>query len=113
MRRNPTWAEFRLWQALKGKALGVQFRRQHPIGPYVVDFACLSRRVVVEADGTTHDDIDVEYAVARDRYLRERGFAVLHIDDHVINHALDDALGMIRAVLDDPNAQWRSGPSRE
>lgn len=89
-----------MWQALKGKALGVKFRRQHPIGPYIVDFVCLSHGLVVEADGVTHDDIDVGYAAARDRFLRSRGFTVLRIDDHLINHALEDALAMIRHTIE-------------
>ena len=113
MRRRPTWAEFRLWQALKGSQLGVKFRRQHPIGPYIVDFVCLPERVIVEADGRSHDDGGVDDAIARDRHLRERGFAVLHNDDAVITHALDDALSLICAVLADPEAQWDSGPSRD
>ncbi len=113
MRKGPTWSEFRLWQALRRKQLGVRFRRQHPIGPYIVDFVCLAERVIIEADGLSHHDGDADYAAARDRYLRERGFAVLHIEDSVINHALGDALAMIRAVLKDPEAQWCSEPPHE
>jgi very-short-patch-repair endonuclease len=54
LRNEPTRAEYLLWQALKGSALGYKFRRQHGIGKYVVDFYCPSKRLVVEVDGDTH-----------------------------------------------------------
>ena len=55
LRKNRVPAEALLWKALRGRALGgYKFRRQHPIGPYVVDFACLECQLVVEVDGETH-----------------------------------------------------------
>ncbi|HYB58363.1 MAG TPA: endonuclease domain-containing protein, partial [Alphaproteobacteria bacterium] len=54
-----TDAECRLWSALRGRRLeGYKFRRQHPLGPFIVDFACLEHRLVVEADGGQHADSD-------------------------------------------------------
>jgi very-short-patch-repair endonuclease len=85
----------------------VKFRRQHPIGPYIVDFACLSPRLVIEADGWSHGHDDPVYVAARDRFLRGRGFAVLHLSDATVNYDLDNALRAIRAVMDDPAEQWR------
>ncbi|MDR3425606.1 MAG: DUF559 domain-containing protein [Alphaproteobacteria bacterium] len=57
MRHDPTEAEQRLWSVLRNKQLqDYKFRRQHPIGSYIADFACLSHRLVVEADGGQHAD---------------------------------------------------------
>jgi very-short-patch-repair endonuclease len=77
MRRNATRAEKMLWRALRTNQLGVTFRRQHPIGPYIVDFVCLEARLVVEADGGGHVEPDqVEYDKTRNQYLAVRGFRV-------------------------------------
>ncbi len=55
MRKAPAPAEALLWQALRNRALGgFKFRRQHPIGPYVADFACVESLIVIELDGETH-----------------------------------------------------------
>jgi very-short-patch-repair endonuclease len=56
LRRDQTDAERRLWMRLRRHQLGVQFRRQHPIGPYIVDFCCVERMMVVELDGGQHQD---------------------------------------------------------
>ena len=74
-RRKLTREEAILWKYLKGGTMGVHFRRQHPIGPYVVDFACLRPKLVVEADGGQHEDS--EYDRKRDAYIRSRGFVIL------------------------------------
>jgi very-short-patch-repair endonuclease len=75
MRRNLTREEALLWTHLRGGALGVRFRRQHGIGPYIVDFACLRPALVVEADGGQHQES--EYDARRDQYIRSRGFQIL------------------------------------
>lgn len=55
MRKQPTPAEAHLWQALRGSALGVRFRRQHPVGRFILDFWCPEARLVVEVDGEIHE----------------------------------------------------------
>jgi len=56
LRRNPTPAEKTLWQALRNRQLaGLKFRRQHPLGPFILDFCCPARMLVVEVDGAAHD----------------------------------------------------------
>lgn len=70
-----TREEALLWKQIRGSALGVRFRRQHPIGPYIADFACLRPKLVIEVDGGQHQES--EYDARRDAYLRSRGFVVL------------------------------------
>jgi very-short-patch-repair endonuclease len=74
LRLTPTDAEIRLWSRLRGKQLaGFRFRRQHPLGPYVVDFFCAEAKLIVEVDGGQHAD-DGE---ARTRWLEARGYRVI------------------------------------
>ena len=69
-----TVEETRLWLDIRKSQLGVRFRRQVPVGPYIVDFACLPRRLIVEVDGSQHRG---EYDRRRDEWLRYRGFTVM------------------------------------
>ena len=76
MRRNPTDAERRLWSMLRDRRMPVfKFKRQFVIDPYIVDFVCFERRLIVEADGSQHAESD--YDQRRDRFLRSEGFSVL------------------------------------
>lgn len=81
MRQDPTRAEAVLWWSLRGRALGVRFRRQVPIGPFIADFACFSHRLIVEIDGLTHDEGKEEHDRRRDRWLRAEGWAVIRVTD--------------------------------
>ncbi|WP_422000493.1 endonuclease domain-containing protein [Reyranella sp.] len=77
LRRNPTDAEYLLWKHLRRRQLaGFRFRRQHPVGSFVSDFACLEARLIVELDGSQHVE-QSNYDLRRDAYLRARGFRVL------------------------------------
>src|SRR5882762_9682532 len=76
LRSNLTDAERRMWYRLRAHRFdGYKFKRQVPVGPYVVDFACLGRKLVVEVDGGQHAENLRDKA--RDDYLRTRGFRVL------------------------------------
>src|SRR5215207_5286645 len=68
-----------LWQALRGKRMtGLRFRRQHPIGPYIIDFFCPTARLAVEVDGATHDDPEqAVHDTQRDAWLTQRGVNLL------------------------------------
>ncbi|MCS7352289.1 MAG: DUF559 domain-containing protein, partial [Anaerolineae bacterium] len=94
LRKNPTPSEAILWAALRGKKLdGVKFRRQQPIGPFVVDFYASAYRLVVEVDGGIHDDptqraLDVE----RQRLLESLGLRFVRIPAKVVEHDLPRAL---------------------
>ena len=72
LRRNQTDAELKLWSRLRRSALGHRFRKQHPLGPYIADFVCLERRLIIEADGGQHGDIRADHDAARTRWLEER-----------------------------------------
>ena len=76
LRRVPTDAESTLWYHLRARRLlGLKFRREVPLGPYVVDFACLERSLVVEVDGGQHNGAAPD--AVRDRFLAGLGFTVL------------------------------------
>src|SRR5690606_32217043 len=78
LRKNASLPERLVWQRLRLCPSGLKFRRQHPIGPYVVDFCCLSARWVVELDGLAHDAGDRPVRdLTRTRFLQENGYKVL------------------------------------
>ena len=83
LRRKLTRAETILWSRLRRDQIaGYRFRKQHPIGPYIADFACLIAKLVVEVDGGTHStDRERAYDRARDAYLRERGWRVCRVSN--------------------------------
>jgi very-short-patch-repair endonuclease len=87
LRNNPTDAERVLWRQLRLWQLdSYKFRRQQPLGRYIVDFVCLEKRVVVEVDGGQHgDQADTE----RDRWLRGQGFVVLRFWNNEVLKNMD------------------------
>lgn len=91
LRRNMTDAEKKLWYHLRaGRLEGHKFKRQAPIGPYVVDFAAPALKLIVELDGSQHA-LQREYDAARTRYLNDCGFRLLRFGD-------DEALQQTDAV---------------
>ena len=96
-RRTLSLPEGLLWRALKGRRLeGLQIRKQHPIGPYVLDFYCDSRRLCVEVDGASHGVGDrPERDERRDAWLETCGIATLRIRAGFVLEDMDGALGMI------------------
>ncbi len=101
-RKDPTLAELTLWQELKGSTLGVRFRRQDPIGPYIADFSCRLRRLVVETDGESHTDADRDRI--RDTWFQDNGWFVLHFDDSDVLDHIDETTALILQALDDPRS---------
>ena len=75
MRFHLTWSERILWQAIRGRRLGVQFRRQVPIGRFIVDFVALRERLIVEVDGKYHQR-RAKPDARRDRALEKLGYRV-------------------------------------
>jgi very-short-patch-repair endonuclease len=97
LRREMSPAEARLWSALRRRAAdGLRFRRQHPIGPYVLDFYCDSARLAVEVDGYAHATGDRPGRdERRDGWLAVRGIRTLRIDARELRDELDGVVGMI------------------
>lgn len=99
LRRNATDAEKRLWSALRHRQLGdTKFRRQHPLGPYIVDFFCLERGLVVELDGGQHA-AQREADAKRDDWLAAQGFRVLRFWNHEVLSNTEGVLLRIEEAL--------------
>jgi very-short-patch-repair endonuclease len=93
MRRLQTDAERKLWFLLRDRHLGgAKFRRQQPFGPYILDFVCFERKLVVEIDGGQHDGSEAD--IFRDARLRAEGF-------NVLRYWNNDVLGNPEGVLTD------------
>jgi very-short-patch-repair endonuclease len=91
-----TDSERRLWSRLRMEQLGVKFRRQHPLGNYIADFACVDPKLIVELDGSQHADQE-SYDGRRDAFFRAQGFAVLRFST---NEPLRNLAGVLTAILD-------------
>jgi very-short-patch-repair endonuclease len=101
LRRQQTPAERKLWARLRGKKLlGFKFRRQHPIGRFIVDFCCAQAKLVVEIDGDSHAS-QVEYDDSRTAHLEGHGYTVLRFTNEQVHRHLDAILDEIARVLDD------------
>ncbi len=100
LRKRQTPAETLLWEALRGDELGHRIRRQHGIGPFVVDFCCVPARLVIEVDGDIHDLPDVaEQDQWRSEYLIARGFSDIRFSNEQILSELDQVLAAISTEL--------------
>jgi very-short-patch-repair endonuclease len=97
LRKSMSLPEVVLWQPLRQRPKGLKFRRQHPVGPYVVDFRCMAERLVVEIDGFSHgvSDRPVRDAV-RTRFLEDNGYTVIRLS---ASHVLSDAVGTAEAIV--------------
>jgi very-short-patch-repair endonuclease len=101
LRNNPTDAERLLWSHLRFWQLdGYKFRRQQPLGSYIVDFVCLEKRLVVEVDGGQHSQaVDAE----RDNWLRDQGFVLLRFWNNEVLKNIDGVREVIlRNLLNTP-----------
>ena len=99
LRKNLTDAEQRLWSHLRGKQFGgFRFRRQAPIGQFIVDFVCFERKVVIELDGGQHRLVS-EQDEARTNWLNAQGFRVLRCWNHEVFEDLDSILEAIWLAL--------------
>ena len=95
LRKQQTEHERLLWFLLRGRRFaGFKFRRQHPIGGYIVDFVCLEARVIVELDGGQHSD-DPSLDAARDAELAQRGYVVLRFWNPELMQRREEVLGQV------------------
>jgi len=99
LRKNQTDAERKMWRHLKNRALaGHKFRRQCSIGPYIVDFVCLEKMVVVEIDGGQHA-VQIQKDAYRTERLESRGFMVMRFWNHEVLADTDSVLNIILTAL--------------
>ncbi len=104
LRKRMTDAEVILWSRLRrGGANGLHFRKQHPIGPYIADFTCTQKRLVVEVDGDTHaTDAEVEHDCKRELYLKSHGWRVFRVTNEDVYKRLDSVIEGIFLHLSAP-----------
>jgi len=118
LRRQSTDVEMKLWQRLRNKQLGVDIRRQHPVGDFVLDFYAPALRLVIELDGGQHAS-QTARDEARTRRLDERGVNVLRFWNSDVAENLSGALETVAAKISDlksakliptrpPSLRWRS-----
>ncbi|HEY3450930.1 MAG TPA: endonuclease domain-containing protein [Myxococcales bacterium] len=102
-RKAPTLSERILWNELRGRRVaGLKFKRQVPIGPYIVDFHCNERRLVIEVDGDVHDD-QQEADAHRQKYLEGIGLRVIRVAAEDVERFLPDVLDrIVRTTRDAP-----------
>jgi len=106
MRRNPTEWEKRVWRHVSASQLGYKFRRQTVIFPYICDFFCPTKGLIVEIDGDTHD---IPYDERRDQRLLEKGFRTIRFTNLDVRNTLEGVIASIVAVLENQPDRW-SGP---
>ncbi len=110
LRRVMTLPEVLLWQQLRKRPGGFKFRRQHPAGPYILDFYCEAARLAIEVDGEAHNRGDRPARdLARDEWLRTKGVETLRL---AAGDVLQNMEGVLQSILDraDPLHQPAAGP---
>lgn len=99
LRSKSTDAERVLWRHLRQRQIdGYKFRRQQPIGPYIVDFVCLELKLIIEVDGGQHQE-QVDYDDQRTRWLETEGYRVLRFWNNDILNNIDGVLQFIHSAL--------------
>jgi very-short-patch-repair endonuclease len=106
LRKSMTEAERKLWRGLRMRQMhGYKFRRQFPVGSYIVDFVCLEARLIVEVDGGQHAD-ETYGDVERDEWLKSQNFRILRYWNNQVLNELDCVLDDIaRALQSSPPSQ--------
>ncbi|MFI4919790.1 MAG: endonuclease domain-containing protein [Legionellales bacterium] len=89
LRQQSTLTEIKLWGSLRGRRFfGLKFRRQYPLGPYVVDFICIEKKLIIEIDGSQHME-QTEYDAHRTNYLNNLGYNVVRFWNHDVFNQID------------------------
>lgn len=102
LRKNQTVCERIVWEKIKGKRTGYKFRRQAIILGYIADFYCPSKRLVIEIDGSSHDEKQ-EYDAHRDKVMGEVGIKVLRFKNEDVLYRLVNIMDILYLAL---NKQW-------
>ena len=98
-RKAGNLSEVLLWHEIQRCKLGVRFTRQRPIGNYVADFYCREKKLVIEIDGSSHDN-KYEYDQERDEYMKSLGIHVLRISDKDVKKDMENVLVWIKHNVD-------------
>jgi len=100
LRANPTHAEMVMWGYLKRKPLGCKFRRQHPIADYIADFYCHELKLIIEIDGSIHDEPDVIIKdQERQSYLENEGICFLRFTNDGVEKQLETVIKKIESYI--------------
>ena len=99
LRSNQTEAERKLWYYLRAnRFMGLKFKRQKPIGNYIVDFICMEHQLIIEVDGGQHAD-QMTYDQKRDAWLSHQGYTVLRFWNNDVMQQTDGVLEQIRLKI--------------
>jgi very-short-patch-repair endonuclease len=110
LRKEMSLPEILLWQRLKLHPGGYLFRKQHPVGPYALDFACIRARLAIEVDGESHERADrPERDAARDAWVLRQGFQTLRIP---ATEVLKNMEGVATAIVEACRARAKPQPPR-
>lgn len=102
LRRNQTEAEKAFWQAVRNRQLnGLKFRRQVPLGRYIVDFACFENKLIIELDGGQHADA-IPYDEARTTWLEAQGFRVVRFWNNDVMSNMEGVLVRLVELCEQP-----------
>jgi len=108
LRKEMTDAERKLWSVLRGSQLeGLKFRRQHPVPPYVADFCCIEKKLVVELDGSQHN---VQSDWPRSRALQSQGWRIIRFWDHDVLLATEAVVEAIWNAACEPHPHPNPSP---
>lgn len=108
LRKELTPAERKLWAYLRGDKLeGVSFRRQHALGPYIVDFCAVKARLIIELDGSQHLEQE-EYDHERTEYLEAQGYKVIRFWNNQVMNDISGVILAIRYALEETPPDLRS-----
>ena len=108
-RKHPTEAEALSWEHLRGKQLGVRFRRQHPIYDYIPDFVCLSLNLIIEVDGDYHLAEEQKLSdEERDAYLASFGFQIIRFTNEEVLYDLNNVLNEIKTAMNKLSSEHKS-----
>ena len=107
LRKNQTIAEKLIWAELCSKKLGVKFRRQHPLIYnidstsyfFICDFACLSRKIIIEIDGSIHKSQEVR-DIAREHLIKNMNYKIIRFSNEMVIKQLSDVINLIKNEID-------------
>jgi len=101
LRKNLTGQERKLWNILrKNQFQGYKFLRQYPIYPYIVDFICREKKLIIEADGGQHNQpADIEYDKKRSEFLASKGYKVIRFWNNEIDNNIEGVYQTLLKIL--------------